>query len=803
MMTEADGVVVDVATGESLPPGPVGAAARRLAAVGLAVVAVTIATRFIEADSAILNAVRIVCAALTVMCVPGVLLLLLARLEALTLLEIAGLGTALSVGITTLVTVFCMSLHVSFWWGGLGLVAGSVVLGGLALRRSGAGALTAVTVPASEWWLLGGMVTIAVLLFLRGSPLAPSEDQVHLAVVRRLAALAQPSVSTIYMTPDLVYTYPFPSTHALFALTSLVGGVDPLLVYHKLRFMWGFVALLCVYLAAKQLFGDIRLASICGWTGVVLVANGVFGQVAPYMWAQLAPFSHATDVAMGVLLPLMLVSTFQYLGAQTPRDRRMFLAATLFLVLTLTTGKIREIVQFIVYLTSFMTASLVFGPRRPWAARAAVLLVPTLVIVGAYAVYHRLTVTEVGAIVDVNRARILELWSQMTLRDHFVRPLNDGTIVNNFNLLFRSVYPLVLLGAPIVFAGFLRRRLLLFVWASIFAYVLIIRIPVVSFAYLLATYYDMLSGPVRNLMFFIYLLTGASIYMAARALSAVRPLALGLVVAGGLGYFLPRGLDWLRELVTNQVDVLFGGLIVGLLAAWWVSTTRWGQRFDDRTRAFHRPVALAACAGVLIASIAVSLHVPVSALTVWKTPILGQYQAAMLTAAAPASAVEYVVGATGAKLNAKATNDVPTPQLVRWIKDHIPAETVVAANLLNATPLSTFIPQQVPAWPLAFWDPVNYCIAFKRYCVMADASVEKYGVQPFFNDREDRDERRAFLKGFHITYVVVDPATADLMTPVLDRQPELFTQEYSEQRWSVWRVHEAAPPARTNIGSTK
>lgn len=791
-MSEVDGVVVDVAADKSLSRGPDGAAARRLVAVGLVLVAVSVATRSIQVDSAILNAVRIVCAALTVTCVPGVLLLLLVRLEALTLLEIVGLGTAFGVGITTLVTVFCMTLHVSFWWGGLGLVVGSVVLGGLALRRNGAGALTAVAVPASEWWLLGGMAAIAVLLFLRGSPLSPNEDQIHLAVIRRLAALAHPSVSTIYMTPDLVYTYPFPSTHALFALTSLVGGVDALLVYHKLRFMWGFVALLCVYLTAKKLFGDIRLASICGWTGVALVANGVFGQVAPYMWAQLAPFSHATDVAMGVLLPLMLASTFQYLGSEQTRDRRVFLAASLFLVLTLTTGKIREIVQFIVYLTSFLTASLVFGPRRPWAARAAVLLVPTLVIVGAYAVYHRLTVMEAaGAIVDVNRARILQLWSQMTLRDHFVRPLNDGTIVNNFNLLFRSVYPLVLLGAPIVFAGFLRRRLLLFVWASIFAYLLIIRIPVVSFAYLLATYYDMLSGPVRNMVFFIYMLTGALVYMAARALSAVRPLALGLAVAGGLGYLLPRGVDRLREVVTGQVDVLFVGLIVGLLAALWVSTTRWSQKFEERSRALDRPVPLAACAGVVIASMAVSLYVPASALTVWKTPILGQYQAAMLTAASPASTVEYVVAATGAKLNTKSTNDVPTPGLIRWMKDHVPAETVVAANLLNATALSTFIPQQVPAWPLASWDPVNYCIVFRRYCGMADASVGKYGVQPFFNDREDRDERVAFLKGFHIAYVVVDPATADLMQPVLDRHPDLFTQEYSEQRWSVWRVHDA------------
>lgn len=770
--------------------------ARRLVAVCLACVGVGVVAHVYPGDSAVANAIKIVSATLTVMFVPGVFLILLSRLEApLTLLETIGLGAAVNLGVTTLLTVFCMVFHASFSWAAICLVVGAVVLGALALRRDGARGLTSVAASVSEWWLLGGLVTIAVLLFLRGSPLSPGEDQFHLAVVRRLAALAHPSVSTIYMTPDLVYTYPFPSTHALFALTSLVAGVDVLLVYHKLRFVWGFLALLCVYLAAKKLFDDIRVATICGWTGIALVANGVFGQVSPFMWAQMAPFSHASDVAMGVMLPLLLLSTFHYLGSEHRRDRLVFLAMTLLMVLALTTGKIREVVQFIVYSTSFLAVVLVVGPRRPQLARTAVLLGSTLVIVGAYAMYHRLIAAEVGSVVDVNRAHILELWRQMTVRDHFVRPLNDGRIVNNFNLFFLNLNPLVLLAAPLVFAGFLRRRLLLFAWASIFAYLLIIRIPILSFAYLLTTYFDMLSGPVRNMVFFIYVLTGALVYIAAYLLSGVRPLALGLTAACGLAFLLPPGVIRVRELVTARVDVLFGSLLIGLPIALWMSTTRWSREFEQECRTPRRPGALAACAGVLIASLAASLYLPDAALTVWRTPVFGSFETAMASAASPAYPVEYAIPEKGIKLKAKGTNDVPTPELVRWMKDHVPAETVVAVNMLNGNTLSTFIPQQIPAWPLAYQDPFTYCINFPRFCDAANASIEKYGVQPFFNDRENREERVSFLKRFHISYVLVDPATTDMMKPVLDQYPDLFAEEYFELRWRVFSVHIGATPA--------
>ena len=217
----------------------------------------------------------------------------------------------------------------------------------MAWQRTGGGSITLVTTSPAELWLAAGIAVVGVLLYLAGSPLSPGEDQMHIAVARRLAALADPSVHNVYMTPEMVYTYPFPTTHVIFALTSLIGGVDVLFVYHKLRFIWAVLSILCVFAAAKELFDDARIAVVCGWTGVVFVVNGVFGHVPNLMWAQLAPFSHASDIAMGVLLPLLLVSTFRFLAETNRRDSAILAGVSLLMVLALTTAHIKETTQYL------------------------------------------------------------------------------------------------------------------------------------------------------------------------------------------------------------------------------------------------------------------------------------------------------------------------------------------------------------------------------------------------------------------------------------------------------------------------
>lgn len=761
-----------------------------LVAVCLLCTVLGIIFHFVPSNWAVWNSIKIISASLTVLIVPGVLLLLIIKLKApLTILEISGLGAALSIGIVTLLTTVCMLTHTSFSLAVTPFVVGLLILGSIALKQDAKVGLTSVTAPASECWLLMGMLVIGFLLFLRGSPLSPGEDQIHIAVARRLAALPNPGISNIYLSSAIVYTYPFPVTHAIFALTSVLGGIDVLFVYHKLRFVWAILAILCVYLATKRLFDNSKLASVSGWTCSVFVANGTFSEVSPLMWAQLAPFSHASDVAMGVLLPLLLVGTFYYLSSEYRRDTFIFLLIALLMSLTLTFAKIREIVQFMVYSFSFLGIIFFAKRNRFLVSKMAVLGGGTLLMVVIYVIFHRLTVASVSSIVDVNRAYILELWRNMSLLDCFARPLNDGKIVNNFNLFFYNLNALALLSSPLIFLAFFRKQLVLFLWAGLFAYLLIIRFPIFSIPYLLLTYFDMLSSPVRNVIFFIFVMTGVIVYMTALSFSKLKQLGLAMILLIGLAFIISTSAERLREILTVQPDWLFLTLLIALPSALWLSFTRWDKSFGNLWCCSAFTARSGICAAVLILSLGFFRYQSNSALTFWKTPIASNVEQAVGMAAAPLMAIQYSVPDSDKAFRVNATSNVPTYGFVQWMKQNVSVKAVCAVNMFNRNILTTFVPQQVPAWPLVFYGPINYRTNFPRFCKLADVAFKRYGTQPFFNKAEQREERVTFLDTLGISHVVTDPSYYEMMEGVLGRYPDLFTKIYDQECWSVFKVN--------------
>src|SRR6185503_9996693 len=187
-------------------------------------------------------------------------------------------------------------------------------------------------------------------LYVAGSPYGSTEDAIHVAIVRRLRFLDAPSLHNIYVVPNVVYTYPFPGTHYLMAAISHVADLDPLFVYHKLRALWGFAALTLLYACARCLFESQRMALASALVAVLLVANGSFAGVPNFYWGQLAPYSHASDVAMGVLLPALLLLALHVFRAQSIRETTFFVIATGGLVVMLTMVHIREVLQFAAYL---------------------------------------------------------------------------------------------------------------------------------------------------------------------------------------------------------------------------------------------------------------------------------------------------------------------------------------------------------------------------------------------------------------------------------------------------------------------
>jgi len=772
-----------------MDPNGRGLLAQQLAVACLGCLVLAVTLHFISPEGAVWSAARIVSATLTVLIVPGALLLLIAKLDVpITILEVVGLGAALTLGILTLCTIVCMLAQIPVSFAAYAAVIGSVTLFFVAVRQKSKGALTTITCSRSEWLLLAGIVVVGFFLFLHGSPLSPGEDQIHIAVVRRLTVLQDPSIYNVYLTPGLVYTYPFPVTHVIYALTSIVSGLDPLLVYHKMRFIWAVLAILSVFLATKRIFDNSKLAFVSGWTCIVLVAAGVFAEVSPLMWAQLAPFSHASDVAMGVLLPLLLVSTFYYLGSESRRDTLIFLLISLLMILTLVVAKIREIVQFMVYASSFLILLVVTKQHRPLAKKMAILVGAALAVVGLYVLYHRLTVTSVSSIVDFNRGQILGLWENRPLLDWIARPFNDDKFVNNFNLFFNNINAIVLLCSPLVLLAFFRNKLLSFVLVGVFAYLIIIRFPFLSVPYLTFTYFDMLSTPVRNVIYFIFVLTGPLVYIAAILFSKIKPLVWALVTVFGAAFAASASSDWTRDIFVEQPDWFFLPLLIALPMAYRISFTRWAKSFGGlwrETEFTQRPAVLAA---VFIGALSFFLFRPDASLALRNKTIATDLEQVISLATAPLGSADYVVHATGKVFQAKGTNDVPTPELVQWMKQNIPSNSVLAVNIFNGNILTTFVPQRVPAWPLLFYDPVNYCRNFPDYCKEADSAFQRYGTQPFFNGDETNEERLNFIEMFDISYVVVDPGYCDSMGRVLGAHPERFLKLYDQSRWSVYKV---------------
>lgn len=763
--------------------------AGRLVVACLVCIVLGSAFHFISSNGAIWSAVKVVSASLTILVVPGVLLLLIVKLKApLTILDIGGLGAALSVGIVTLLTIICMLTQTSFLFAVLALVSGSFILAAIAIRKNATVGLTTITAATPEWLLLAGLVVIGVLLFLHGSPLAPGEDQIHIAVARRLAILQYPSIYNVYLTPDLVYTYPFPVTHVIYASTSILSGLDMLFVYHKMRFVWAILAILCVYLATKKIFDNSRLAYVSGWTCIVLVANGIFGEIPPLMWAQLAPFSHASDVAMGVLLPLLLVSTFWYLGSAHRRDAFIFVLIALLMCLTLVNAKIREIVQFMVYSTSFLAVIFFTKRHRSLMPKIAVLGGATLLIVGLYVMYHRTTVPSVTSIVEFNKIQILKLWNNRPIVDYFVRPFNDGSFVNNSHLFFNNINALVLLCSPLVFLAFLRNRLVLFIWAGLFAYLMIIRFPIFSVPYLTLTYFDMLSSPVRNVIFFIFIMTGVLVYITAIFFSKLKSLALAIILLIGLAFVLSIATELMRGILISQSDWLFLPLLIALPVTLGLGFTRWGKSFGSLWLESEFSGRSVVCAAIFIISLGFFFFKPDTSLAAWKNPVATNLKQLIGLALAPSVQAEYVVSGSATIYKFKGTSDVPTPDLIQWMKQNVPVDAVCAVNMFNGNILTTFVPQRVPAWPLSWYDPVNYCRNFPGFCKAADIAFKQHGTQPFFNGDEQIEDRINYLGKLGISYIVVDPSYYDMMERVLGQYPDQFSKEFDKGRWSVFRT---------------
>lgn len=584
--------------------GEIGAAfrvsGRSAALVLLLLIGAALACRLLDAEQASTAALKTITAIVVVGIVPGALITLLWRPRPqLSLLEIIGFGTAISFGVVQLLTILAVSAHLSpvvmlsMLLVGAALAAGRVIRlraprygGQVRLRSAAAGQVRLRSVAAGQVQRSSSTIVVSVdelivLLFVAalgwslyvvGAPVDSAEDQIHAAIARRLSQLETPRFDNLYVTPGIVYTYPFPGTHYFMGLIARLGEIDALFLYHKIRCFWGTTALVMLYLIARAVFGKRAVACAVAATAVVLVWNGSFAMGFPTGWGQLVPYSHASDIAMTVLLPSLLAVAFWYVRAESTRERAFHFTATAMLALMLTMVHMREIVQFAAYLGCFAVVAAASRDFRPYFRRTVGLLALTLVLAAIYTAWQGWMVPLVDNIVDTQRAELLSIASARSLRELIVSPASTlfSDSLQKFDQIFIGLMPFFLFAGPVVVLLFRREPLVWLISSTTVAYLAVMSVPLLAIPYIYFTYFEILHLPVRNIIFFVYALAGAVLYAAVVALTRIDRTRLSPLIAGTV-------IGALALLTTLCLNRSHQGFFVPLIAAYGLTfVLSWG-----------------------------------------------------------------------------------------------------------------------------------------------------------------------------------------------------------------------------------
>jgi hypothetical protein len=683
------------------------------------------------------------------------------------LIECLGLSIGISCVLVQLLTVLAVTLHQSPGRAIAALAFAVAVHLWLALRRGAEG--VSVRVSSGDVALLVALAALGLFLYAEGSPfVAQQEGRVHISIIQRLSQLQTPAIDNVYLSPGVVYTYPFPGTHYTMALMSRVGDIEPAFLYHKLRAFWGLAAVAILWGCAHAIFESRRIAGATALVTIVFVANGTFAA-----WSQMAPFSHAADVAMCVLLPALLLMAFTYYRAIEPREERFFLVATLGVALVLIMVHPREIVQFLVYLAAFaITLVVARGPRLLRNRTALLLLlIPSILVI--YQLWYRLAVPDIGSIVSKRRPDLESLFTGSSWAELFGPPLPimlDRYMVA-FGLLFRWWMPVILLGSPAVLYVLRHRPLAWMLGAGIAVYLAVIRFPVLAIPYIYVTYWEILYAPVRKVAFFAHLLAGASAYVLAARLArhGYTLLCVAALAMAGVAVALFRQLG---PATLQRSDVLFLPVLAGYALA--LAGVLLRPRALAPPEWLERPPRRWGLALVLmLGPIAAATWVGESAVA--KLPWKNQQP----TPAALLASIR-----CGDDLDRCA----PPPSLIRFVRREIPPEAVFAVDYRQVHEPSLFLPQQVNVWSGASDGLIEPELIFPVYFRYLERALAASLEQPFFNDRETREERLAFLSDTGVTYVLVTPRVHPMMTAVLARDSDVFASRYDDGRWALYEV---------------
>ena len=730
-----------------------------------------VATRALPDTSAAGWIVRVMAVSAVVAIMPGMLALLAWRpRHGFGLLEFLGFSMGVSFALVQVLVVLALTFHWSPTQAVIvfGLIAAAHAA--MALRHVERG--VSVHVPLDQLAILVLLAGLALFLYAAGSPVQDQEDRIHISIVQRLAHLIRPDIGNIYLSPGIVYTYPFPGTHYMLALMSWIGNIEPMFLYHKMRAFWGVAAIILLYGCARSVFESGRVAMASTLTAIAFVANGTFAAVPGMLWAQMAPYSHASDVAMGVLLPALLLLASAFLRSSAARESAFFLTATFGMAFMLIVVHPREVVQFLVYLTAFGAVLAVARGERLLALRTAIMLIVTAVVLVAYRLWYQGAVSLVDSLVSERRQDLWDLFMESPWLVLLGQPV---PLLDNYMPAFQALFvwwtPVVLLASPVVLYILRGRPLAWLLAASVVTYLLIIRFPLLAIPYTYLTYFEILYTPVRNVVFFVHVLAGVSVYQIAAWL-AQRRYPIMCVLALVMSWATVEGFTRFATLTGGRPDILFVPVLLGYALvlvrvlrrpssdneAQWVDEPRprWGVAF-----------------ALLLLPAVVATWVPGSAVVTasWSNP-------------------QPTPAALFASLECRDDGQFcPPPQaLMQFARDRVPADAILAIDLHETYAPTLFMPQQVVVWSDAIESLVAPRRTFPAYFEHLDRARAASLEQPLFNARETREERVDFIRDLRVTHVLVNPRLYSMMKMVLAGDPDLFAPRYDDGMWALYQV---------------
>jgi hypothetical protein len=125
---------------------------------------------------------------------------------------------------------------------------------------------------------------------------------------------------------------------------------------------------------------------------------------------------------------------------------------------------------------------------------------------------------------------------------------------------------------------------------------------------------------------------------------------------------------------------------------------------------------------------------------------------------------------------------------MQFAAERMSPQAIFVADKFARFPPPAFMPQRVVAWPSADQELISEQDMFVEYYRYYRARMIRYGVQPFFNDRESRAERVDFISHVGATHVLVDPGNHETMARVLRDYPDLFRPVFDEGGWAIYEI---------------